>query len=69
MENENSQSNQQLNNQIMYLYRYNLIYLYFKSIYEMLKPLHGKKMIDVLKMDIELSEWDAIPQVKFDLNN
>lgn len=31
------------------------------SIYEMLEREHGAKPIDVLKMDIEFSEWDVIP--------
>ena len=34
------------------------------SIYEMLSNSHGSSaLIDVLKMDIEYSEWDAIPQM------
>ena len=34
------------------------------SIYQMLKHRHGTStLIDVLKMDIEFSEWDAIPQM------
>lgn len=33
------------------------------SVYEMLKIHHGDKIIDVLKMDIEYSEWNAIPQM------
>jgi hypothetical protein len=34
-----------------------------KSIYQMLRPMHGAIVIDVLKMDIEYSEWAAIPQM------
>ena len=34
------------------------------SIYEMLAPYHGKDaVIDYLKMDVEMAEWDAIPQM------
>ena len=33
------------------------------SIYQMLVPLHGNVVIDYLKMDIEFSEWDVIPQI------
>jgi hypothetical protein len=34
------------------------------SIYQMLAPRHGvSTLIDVLKMDIEFYEWDAIPQM------
>ena len=34
------------------------------SIYEMLSNSHGSStLIDVLKMDIEFSEWEAIPQM------
>ena len=34
------------------------------SIYQMLEPRHGAStLIDVLKMDIEFYEWDAIPQM------
>ena len=33
------------------------------SIYQMLRPMHGTIVIDVLKMDIEYSEWAAIPQM------
>ena len=34
------------------------------SIYQMLAPRHGAStLIDVLKMDIEFYEWDAIPQM------
>ena len=33
------------------------------SIYQMLLPRHGEKVIDYLKMDIESAEWDTIPQI------
>jgi hypothetical protein len=33
------------------------------SIYKMLVPLHGEKIIDYLKMDIEEAEWDVLPQL------
>ena len=33
------------------------------SIYEMLTELHGPKLIDVMKVDVEFAEWDAIPQM------
>ena len=33
------------------------------SIYEKLSELHGHRIIDVLKMDVEFAEWDAIPQM------
>lgn len=33
------------------------------SIYAMLSQKHGEKLIDVLKLDIELSEWKAIRQM------
>ena len=34
------------------------------SIYDMLATSHGSSaVIDILKMDIELSEWEAIPQM------
>lgn len=35
----------------------------FSDIYKMLKQDHGPIPIDVLKMDIELSEWDVIPSL------
>jgi len=34
-----------------------------KTIYQILAPVHGHVPIDSLKMDIEFSEWDAIPQM------
>lgn len=33
------------------------------SIYQMLLPVHGEKVIDYLKMDIEKTEWDVLPQL------
>ena len=33
------------------------------SIYRMLKPRHGEKIIDYLKIDIEWNEWDALKQI------
>lgn len=33
------------------------------SIHEMLIPVHGDVVIDVLKMDVEFAEWQAIPQM------
>ena len=33
------------------------------SVYRMLKPRHGKKMIDYLKIDIEWNEWEALKQI------
>ena len=33
------------------------------SIYKMLVPHHGKKIIDYLKMDIESSEWVVLPHL------
>ena len=33
------------------------------SIYRMLRPFHGTQVIDILKMDIEFSEWDVLPQI------
>ncbi|KAK4018581.1 hypothetical protein OUZ56_000627 [Daphnia magna] len=33
------------------------------SIYNMLKKRHGERIIDYLKMDIELDEWAVIPQI------
>lgn len=33
------------------------------SIYRMLKPRHGGKVIDYLKIDIEWNEWDALKQI------
>lgn len=33
------------------------------SIYENLKKKHGDKIIDVLKIDIEFSEWETLPQI------
>ena len=29
----------------------------------MLLPVHGEKVIDYLKMDIEKTEWDVLPQL------
>ena len=34
-----------------------------QSIYERLKPIHGDKAIDILKIDIEGAEWSVIPQL------
>ena len=33
------------------------------SIYKMLEPVHGPKVIDYLKIDVESAEWDALPQI------
>ena len=33
------------------------------SIYQMLLPRHGERVIDYLKMDIESAEWNTIPQI------
>ncbi|KAI9563029.1 hypothetical protein GHT06_010486 [Daphnia sinensis] len=37
--------------------------LSLSSIYNMLKKRHGEHVIDYLKMDIESSEWEVIPQI------
>ena len=34
-----------------------------KSIYQMLLPRHGEKVIDYLKIDIESAEWNVLPQI------
>jgi len=34
-----------------------------ESIYERLKHIHGEKAIDILKIDIEGTEWNVIPQL------
>ena len=33
------------------------------SIYDMLASRHGNRTVDVLKMDVEFKEWEAIPQM------
>ena len=33
------------------------------TVYKKLLPMHGDKIIDYLKMDVEKSEWDALPQI------
>ena len=33
------------------------------SAYEILRPVHGNKTIDYLKIDVEESEWEAFPQI------
>ena len=33
------------------------------SIYSILTPIHGNKIIDYLKMDVEGYEWEALPQI------
>jgi Methyltransferase domain len=34
-----------------------------ESIYERLKPIHGNRPIDILKIDVEGAEWKVIPQL------
>ena len=34
-----------------------------QSIYERLKPVHGNRPIDILKIDVEGAEWKFIPQL------
>ena len=33
------------------------------SIYKLLVPFHGERIIDYLKIDIESAEWDVLPQL------
>ncbi|XP_032793512.1 methyltransferase-like protein 24 isoform X6 [Daphnia magna] len=44
-------------------YRFNWTIRSLSSIYETLSPLHGYKIIDYLKIDIEYSEWITLPNI------
>jgi hypothetical protein len=52
-----------LGNRVVYDHQLNWTFYSLSSIYKKLSARHGRRIIDYLKIDIEYSEWIALPEI------